>query len=412
LDHGLNREEFKQRKSNKSDLRYGLAIVCSFLLAGLALGYLILHHQHRKVILHVMQDPRNEGKDVLRGGRTEVNPVLDGPPRFVTVVMPSVVKPEGISLRLRSIADTWGPDSRVIYVVHNVTEYPSASVVTKDSRHDVYPQLILVPPEIDPEQGVLRLNHVIRTVHKIIDPDFAFFVNDHTFVIPEHLCHYLSDKNAMDDMYSGHALKHDDNAFNSGAAGYLLSRTTMTKLIKAWDDKDPKCALKEADKWLQGNPGLVTANCLKDSLNVSVEDTREDQRLHRFHAFGLVRMALGKVDQWYINKHQDLARIAGFDESYSTLLFGADCCSKDTISFHYVEHLEARVLFNVRHALVKNPDMTDNDLKASMIKEWPAGLKDLGVYSRGLPDEKSQEEWEPLLAVVRKISSRSTQMEC
>jgi hypothetical protein len=123
-------------------------------------------------------------------------------------------------------------------------------------------------------------------------------------------------------------------------------------------------------------------------------------------------MALGKVDQWYINKHQDLARIAGLDDSYSTLLFGNDCCSPDTISFHYVEHLETRVLYNVRHALLENPDMTDNELKTGMLKEWPTEFKDLGGYSRGLPDEMSQEEWEPLLAVMRKISSRSTQMEC
>lgn len=407
LEHGLNQESLKERKSKRSsDLRWSLFIVSSFLLAGLALGYLILLNQHRKVILHVMHYPWNEGRSVLHG-RTELN----HPPRFVSVVLPSVLKPEGKSRRLRSISDTWGPGSRAIYVVHNETEYPGASVITKDSRHGAYPQLLLVPPEIDPEQGVPRLNHVIRTIHKIIDPDFALFVNDHTFVIPEHLCHYLSEKDSQQDMYAGHALKNDEYAFNSGAAGYLLSRKTMAKLVKAWGDRDPKCVLTKADAWLQGNPGLVTAKCLKDSLNVSVEDTREDKRLHRFHAFGLVRMVVGKVDQWYINKHQDLKRIAGFDENYETLLFGVDCCSEDTISFHYVENLEARALFNARHGLLENPDMTDHDLKAMMIRDWPTSKEELGFYSHRLPDEKGN-EWELLLTVMRKISFRSKQVEC
>jgi hypothetical protein len=100
------------------------------------------------------------------------------------------------------------------------------------------------------------------------------------------------------------------------------------------------------------------------------------------------------------------------DESYSTLLAGVDCCSQDTVSFHYVEYMESRALFATREALLKNPHMTDHELKAIMMTEWPRDNKDIGGYSRGLPNESDEEGWKPLLQVMRKISSRHTQREC
>lgn len=100
------------------------------------------------------------------------------------------------------------------------------------------------------------------------------------------------------------------------------------------------------------------------------------------------------------------------DESYNTLLEGADCCAADTISFHYVEYRESRALFATRDALLKNPHMTDHEIKALMIAEWPRKREEIGGYSRGLPNESDIEGWKPLIEVIRKMSSRSTQREC
>jgi len=187
----------------------------------------------------------------------------------------------------------------------------------------------------------------------------------------------------------------------------------MAKLVKAWDEEDPKCVLKKkGDSWLQGNPGLVTAQCLKESLNISVEDSRHHKRLHRFHAFGLIRSITGTVDEWYNKKHVKMPAIAGFDKSYTTLLKGVDCCSEDSISFHYVEHSETRALHHVRQALLENPYMSDHELKSLVLQQWPVGMKDLGGYSRVLPKENNKEEWAPILTVLRNISSRRLQVDC
>jgi hypothetical protein len=194
-------------------------------------------------------------------------------------------------------------------VVHNVSEFPLAShAVLSDTQSPEdpysYPQLLLVPDSIGFDDGVPRLIYVIRTVFEKINPDFAFFVNDHTFVIPEHLCKYLENSNPSDYMYHGHAMKNNDMVFNSGAAGYVLSRETMKKLIHLWDSQDPLCTGKKADKWLQGNPALLTTQCMKERLGVVPIDTRLHKTWHRFHAFPLVRVVTGDVDQWYKNKHQ------------------------------------------------------------------------------------------------------------
>lgn len=253
---------------------------------------------------------------------------------------------------------------------------------------------------------------VIRTVFERINPDFAFFVNDHTFVIPEHLCAFLSDHDPEKGMYAGHALRQDHDYFNSGAAGYVLSRHSMRGLVEKWDEEDETCLVKNGANWLQGNPGLITAQCLIHVLKTPAIDSREDGKWHRFHAFGIVRSVAGKVDQWYVNKHKEMDKILGTDSSYTTLLSGTDCCSKETVSFHYVERFETRALFSIRQALLLNPNLPDSDLKALIIRDWPKKHKELGGYSRGLPAETDETAWHPILIVMRKISSKLVSSEC
>lgn len=201
-----------------------------------------------------------------------------GHPRSVTVVMPSVVNPNRRTLRLDSISETWGGSARAVYVAHNISEYPEAAHAVLSENHKPedpysYPQLMVVPNSIGVDDGVERLMYVIRMVFEKINPDFAFFVNDHTFVIPEHLCKYLEHKNPNEDMYHGHAMKNDNSVFNSGAAGYILSRETMKKLVDQWDHNDPFCTGKSAKKWLQGNPGKLE-NTYITIINKKIESNR------------------------------------------------------------------------------------------------------------------------------------------
>eukprot|EP00957_Ditylum_brightwellii_P063514 4820930-Ditylum_brightwellii.AAC.1 len=197
----------------------------------------------------------------------------------------------------------------------------------------------------------------------------------------------------------------NDFAFNSGAAGYILSRVTMKRLGKKWSEKDPECTAENAPAFIQGNPGLVTARCLSHILHVSALDTRDEYGRHRFHAFGLVRVIAGKVDDWYNKKHETLDGVLGVDNvHHHKLQSGTLCCAPRTVSFHYVEGSETRSLFEVRKRLKEEPTISDDELKKFMQKVWPAERKEIGFYAHGLPNDDST-SWENILQVMRMISS-------
>ena len=101
-----------------------------------------------------------------------------------------------------------------------------------------------------------------------------------------------------------------------------------------------------------------------------------------------------------------------YDPSYGTLVSGPDCCSTDTISFHYVEWKEAMALFAVREELLRNPRLSDHELKSLMVTEWPRSLNNVGAYSRPLPKDADERGWKELLITMRKISLRQTQRDC
>ena len=181
----------------------------------------------------------------------------------------------------------------------------------------------------------------------------------------------------------------------------------MQELVHKWDEGDPKCLAEHAAKWLQGNPGLVTAKCLRESMHINAIDTRDDGGRHMFHAYGLVRTITGNVDEWYKDKHKKLDTMLGPDRHghQHMPLKGVDCCSPNTVSFHYGESKETRALYEVRGLLKSNAIITDEDLKEKMISLWPQG-KDLGRFSHGLPQDSETDDWDNLIAVLRRISNQ------
>jgi len=348
--------------------------------------------RHWKVMWHVVLHPWAHGSFLVRGE------VRDGfqhhfyhkSPRFVVVVdSGSEVNPDNRHNRLESIHATWGPSSRAIFVVNNVTEYPKAShaVISRDSQPRdpySYPQLLLLPPDALPDRSVASLKYIIQTVLEQVDPDFALFTNCHTYIIPDHVCHFLKDIAPSDGMYAGHALKVNNASFHPESAGYILSRRSMRNLVSKWKENDPICIDPK-----ESHPGFFVSKCLSQVFGIAAQDTRQDGKYHQFHSFPLMRLVTGDIDQWYL------------DLSEHENLFGDDCCSDNTVSFHYVEHLESRALFATRKALLDNPDMADEELKAMMIQLWPVNV---GGYSRRLPDATSK-VWPTLLRVMRKVST-------
>jgi hypothetical protein len=187
--------------------------------------------------------------------------------------------------------------------------------------------------------------------------------------------------------------------FVSSEISYILK----TIVVAEWDTPNSKCSASGASKWIQGNPGLLTAKCFDEVLKIPVVDTRDKNLSHIFHAFGLVRSVTGNVDEWYINKHDALDGALGVDPVYHHKpQDGAMCCSSSTVSFHYVEGLESVALWKVLETVHSEPTMSTEEIKKLINDVWPVGRNELGFYSHGLPN--SNVWWNGIVEVVRKIA--------
>ncbi|KAJ1446598.1 hypothetical protein M885DRAFT_404061, partial [Pelagophyceae sp. CCMP2097] len=190
---------------------------------------------------------------------------------FVSVVLPSVVNTGDRGGRLEAIAATWGPAARAIFVGHANWDAAAAAAgygafSAASDCSGAYPQALVLPAAVGPARGDARLRHVLRAVASAPAFDFVFLCNDHTAVVSQNLDCYLRGLDAAEPLYRGRALQQRggkrDDVFNSGAAGYVLSRAALTLLLGAWARREPGCAAPEGAAWLQGNPGLVLARCL------------------------------------------------------------------------------------------------------------------------------------------------------
>lgn len=336
----------------------------------------------------------------------------------VTVVLPSVVNPRGRLERLKAIAETWGPASKAVFVMHDDEEGLESwnNFQLSEFASITYPAIMRIPKEISVDQGVERLVYVMNNIAKegTAGPDFVFFANDHTFVIPEHLCLFLKDYSSKLDFYAGHPLANEglEYGFNSGASGYALSNMTIKKLVNAISQKKKFCTTDEKNAWLSGNPGILTAACLGSTLHTPPFDTRTPQGEHLFHAFGIVRTVTGNVDEWYLNKHKKLYFRKEGDEDKDHLPSGELCCGKSTVTFHYVEYTETRQLYKARQFIADSEEMghplSDRVISNWLDKNWPKADK-VGGYSHVLPS-KDSEERRQLIRVLRKISVGKAQL--
>eukprot|EP01036_Dinobryon_divergens_P028475 gene28475-37425_t len=162
--------------------------------------------------------------------------------------------------------------------------------------------------------------------HYLDSFDYFLLGGDDMFYIIENLRAYLNSqeiqnlRNERNGLYIGRIFQPPNQiVFNSGGAGYTLD----TKALKLLQDNidTPKCFPHQHGFWEDVN----TANCLKTQQIVPY-DTRDSQERERFHPFTPGQHLAYRIPpnpDWYpkYNPH---------------LKIGYDCCSDESISFHYV----------------------------------------------------------------------------
>ena len=166
--------------------------------------------------------------------------------------------------------------------------------------------------------------------HYLQDYDYFFLGGDDLFVIVDNLRAYLGSLSPGPDAdhFVGRRFKGygKDNYFNSGGAGYVLSRGTLQKYVTQGYEND-SCAAHDHTSM----EDVMMAKCLRVVFGIGLTDTRDSQRRERFHPFApgthltWEPPEVGKHD-WY----QDYNKEWGVG-------LGANCCAPDSVSFHYIK---------------------------------------------------------------------------
>ena len=182
----------------------------------------------------------------------------------------------------------------------------------------------------------LKVRSIWRFVgtHYLEEYDWFFIGGDDLFVLPHNLKTYLASlarKDGVDpgthEYFVGRRFNPGGKQyFNSGGAGYSLSRATLRKFLGAMDDAR-HCAAKGHTSM----EDVMIAKCL-GHLGIRFTDTRDARGRERFHPF-----APGSHLHWKPPKPGDPP---DWYEDYNKewgILQGPDCCAPDSVSFHYIK---------------------------------------------------------------------------
>lgn len=160
--------------------------------------------------------------------------------------------------------------------------------------------------------------------------DYFILGGEDLFLIVDNLRAYLATLpgGPEADHFVGRRFKGQgpNNYFNSGGAGYVLSRATLRKYITR-GFTHPDCAPEEHSAM----EDVFMAQCLRRVFKIGLTDTRDAKGRERFHPFApgshltWQRAQPGK-EGWYHLYNQEWG-----------LKYGTDCCAPDSVSFHFIK---------------------------------------------------------------------------
>ncbi|CAB9503633.1 acetylgalactosamine 3-beta-galactosyltransferase 1 [Seminavis robusta] len=223
------------------------------------------------------------------------------------------------SLTIRAMRETWAPrcDGFLAFSTQSDPRIPAISIT---------------------HEGPEEYNNMwqkSRAIWKFIgdhylqeqEYDYFFLGGEDLFVIVDNLRAYLGTlaSGPEEDHFVGRRFKGHgpDNYFNSGGAGYALSRGTLRKYIERGYDH-PDCAAHRHTSM----EDVMMAQCLRKVFGIGLTDTRDDKGRERFHPFAPGSHLTRKKDEhdWYNDYNKEWG-----------IGYGTDCCAPDSVSFHYIK---------------------------------------------------------------------------
>lgn len=169
-----------------------------------------------------------------------------------------------------------------------------------------------------------------KAVHRHLHDQFDFFVlgGDDMFYIVENLRAYLNSdeihaaRESSKGLFIGRIFQPPNQViFNSGGAGYIVDQKALNVLGQNLDL--PHCWPHQHGFWEDVN----VASCLKTSpeniVPYQTRDTNGRERFHPFNPGNHLQYRIPKNPDWYAKYNPDLK-------------IGYECCSSESISFHYL----------------------------------------------------------------------------
>uniref|UniRef100_A0A7S2S350 Uncharacterized protein n=1 Tax=Mucochytrium quahogii TaxID=96639 RepID=A0A7S2S350_9STRA len=267
----------------------------------------------------------------------------------VILVMKSSVDTLRYDERVEAILETWGNP--------NVTEKHCDNLqvqVRFVSQNQVHDEHVY---QVDEKEG--KSLNMIEAYKMALDEfwDRLKWVakgDDLTFWYTNNLCLYLSrlteSTGPNPEIATGNYLMESKgkDSFLSGGAGWVLSRSWLTRYLDTWDKECSDSFRKDAED-------MSLASCaVKAGLNLS---KALDGSKELFNVYGPMGSILGLYDSWYRRYKLN----AGIEN--------LSCCSDSLITFHYIEAPLVRRIWQILHS---------SKVSLSM-DTWPHGL---GGYAK------------------------------
>jgi len=219
------------------------------------------------------------------------------------------------STRIRAIRETWGGgcDGFLAFSTASDPRIPAISL-----EHEG-------PEEYGNMWQKVRSIWRFVAAHYLDEFDYFFIGGDDLFVMPQNLREYLwtLEGGSEADHFVGRRFK-SHVYFNSGGAGYALSRSALRKLHSHMDESKCKAHTHTSME------DVMIAQCLS-SLGIPFTDTRDDRGRERFHPF-----APGSHLTWAYPKQKGSDWYETYNEEWG-LKLGKECCAPDSVSWHYMK---------------------------------------------------------------------------
>ncbi|CAF2622327.1 unnamed protein product [Rotaria sp. Silwood2] len=268
-------------------------------------------------------------------------------PSSVRVLCLILTTPKYILTRAKAVYETWAPQCDRYFFI---TESLGNNVTSKQSN---FTEQIPIAPIKNITAGYDHLTQkstlAFLFAYENYFNDFDWFVkaDDDTYVIVENLKTFLSEQNTSEPVTFGYNFKvHVPKGYHSGGAAYVLSRESLRRFYGAHNDSTSNCR-KDG-----GSEDVEIANCLR-TKGVYPGKSVDKQNRELFHPLPFIDHFRGSFPDW----------LATYAENPPQGNY--NCCSDQTISFHYVKPEEQYLMYFLLYKTRSTPHIDPTLMKTS-----------------------------------------------